>query len=298
MVIKETRIIKYELENPHFNGVEFGELSKSFLPMDYAVCFAANQGRILWSAREAGAFSIEQSIEQASCGFRYLGCPIYLTRTVDIGIKIDDKFYHAIDDTINPEQNLVIARAQEGDESHFLNGKYLLPITDPLVKGALLRAEKTGRIFEATKGVNRLKTKAVNGKSEFGQDDGNKAILLDVAEPYAQMLSHLRGYNYGYMWFLEPESLERMGVDGNFVEVRCVHLNPFAKTKIFPGGRCYDDNYYIYDNTVAANIQFNLYAWVRGVRGAREFSTEDKVVNLDEKVSALIREMCGVENIP
>ncbi|MCK4670268.1 MAG: hypothetical protein KAT43_03615 [Nanoarchaeota archaeon] len=289
MIIKETRIIKYELKNPSFKGVEFTGHSNEWLNWPKTVRFATEQGdgAILQSAREAGAFRIEANGEHDADVYQ-------ATRNVALYFKMGGKFYCAIDDIADPEQNIVIARAQEGYKSHSNERKYLLPVNDSLVKPALSRAEKTGRIVEATESPLKLKTKAVNGKSEFGQNDWNKAILLDVAEPYARMLSQ-RGdgiieyyrtlnqlsYEIGRVWSLTPERLKEIGVDGNFIEVRPVGL----------GGNYYSLNgVYAYDCFGASRSC--------AVYGAREFSTEDKVVNLDEKVSALIREMCGVENIP
>ena len=267
MVVKETRIIKYELENPSFRGVEFTEHSNEWLTWPKAVKFAAEQGdgAILQSAREAGAFRIEADGEH--------NIDLYqTTRAIALYFKVGDKFYCAIDDVVDPEQNIVLARAQEGFESHSSEGKYLLPVTDSLVKGSLLRAEKTGRIVRTTESPLELKTKEVDKKSEFGQNDWNKAILLDVAESYAQMLNK-RGYEIGRVWSLTPENLEKIGVDGNFVEVRPVGLG----VVIF----------------VNADYRFSYDGRSCGVRRAKNFSTGNKgrLVKLDRKLYAKIRKM-------
>lgn len=270
MAVKETRIIKYELKNLAFAGVEFTEHSKEWLDWPNAVRFAAEQGNgaILQSAREVAAFRIEAEGEHDADLYQ-------ATRNVALYFKVGDKFYCAIDDIADAEQNIVTARAQEGYKSHSNDGKYLLPFTDSLVKGSLLRAEKTGRIVEATESPLELKTKEVKKKSEFGQNDFNRAILLDMAEPYAKMLSK-RGYEIGRVWSLTPENLKEVGVDGNFVEVR-------------PLGLGYDCSI----SDVYAGNRFVSSGRSRGVRRAKNFSTGNKgrLVKLDKRLYAKIRKM-------
>ena len=277
MAVKETRIIKYELDrpafledHPDFVGVEFTEHSKEWLNWPDAVEFAFEQGNgaILQSAREAAAFRIEAEGKHDADLYQ-------ATRNVALYFKVGDKFYCAIDDVIDPEQNIVIASAEEGFKSHLNEDKYLLPVTDSLVKGVLSRAEKTGRIVEATESPLELKTKAVNGKSEFGQNDWNKAILLDMAEPYAGMLNK-RGYEIGCVWSLTPDSLEKKGVDGKFVEVRPVGLGV--------------SNYNNIDDVDAVN-QFDDDGRSGGVRRAKNFSTGNKgrLVKLDKRLYAKVR---------
>lgn len=272
MVVKETSIIKYELENPSFEGVEFTEHSNEWLTWPKAVEFAAEQGdgAILQSAREAGAFRIEAE-------GKYDADLYQATRNVALYFKMGDKFYCAIDDIADTEQNVVIARAQEGYKSHSNNDTYLLPVTDSLVKGVLSRAEKTGRIVEATESPLELKTQEVDGKSEFGQNDWNKAILLDVAEVYAKMLNK-RGYGIGRVWSLTPENLEEIGVDGNSVEVRPVGLG---------NDYCCDD----VDGVDADDRCGDGRSC--GVRGAKNFSTGNKgrLVKLDKIFYAKVRKM-------
>jgi len=268
MAVKETRNIKYELDHPAFAGVEFTEHSKEWLDWLEAVRFASAQGdgAILQSAREAAAFRIEAEGEHDADLYQ-------ATRTVVLGIKVGNDFYQAIDDIADPEQNIAIARAQEGYASHSNDGKYLLPVTDSLVKGVLSRAEKTGRIVRATESPLELKTKEVKKKSEFGQNDWNRAILLDMAEPYAGMLNK-RGYETGRVWSLTPKSLEEIGVDGNSVEVRLVGLGVDYVVVV-------DANSLFYDGRSC------------GVRRAKNFSTGNKgrLVKLDKRIYAKIRKM-------
>lgn len=274
MAVTETRIVKYEIENPSLKGVEFTEPSREYLVWPKAVEFAAGQGKdsILASVFERGAFRVEAEGKHDADLYQ-------ATRTVALYFKVGGKFYAAIDDTVDPEQNIVISRAQPGFKSHSQNGKYLLPISDALVKGALLRAEKSGRIVEANaESPLELKTKQVDGRSDFGQNDWNKAILLDVAEPYAQMLSQ-RGYDIGRVWSLTSGTLENIGVDGSFVEVR-------------PVGLGYNFNVIDY---VYANDLFDDNGRACGVRRAREFSigNKGKLVKLNKKVFAFVRKQCA-----
>jgi hypothetical protein len=260
IIMAVTERITHTIDNPAFNGVEFTEHSKEYLAWPKAVKFAAERGGILQSAREAGAFRVDANGEHNANDYQ-------ATRAVALGFKVGNKFYFAIDDTIDPAKNIVIARVQEGYDRHNAERKFLLPVTDALVKGALLRAEKTGRIVEAnTASPLELKTKAVSGKSEFGQNDWNKAILLDVAEPYAQMLSQ-SGYDIGHVWSLTPETLERIGVNGNFVEVRPVGFGCFSNF-----------------SSVVADDLFDYCGRSCGVRGVREFSICQKLPSKYKKV--------------
>ncbi|MCK4670267.1 MAG: hypothetical protein KAT43_03610 [Nanoarchaeota archaeon] len=355
-------IRKYTIENPAFKDVEFsdlfsGDLSFPSYPcskfsdfrfshfpatspniMDY---FITPSGGILQSAREHGAFEIEaqNSTHSDWKNWTYGASLLQSTRTVVLYFKVGDKFYAAIDDTINPDDNIVMACSRLGLKMYEQDGKFLLYISHSVVKNALLRAEKSGRIVEVddirndyervnkftrrlNKSISRvnefiqankliiksndyqdcyhyidthndirqtersspnfelmLRTKAVDGKSEFGQNDLIKAIFLDdVAESYAQTILQ-RGYGKCHVIQPQPATLEKIGVNGNFVEVRTVNLSDKPST---------------FDGSPVVGISINPLGrgYARAVYGAREFSTEDKVVKLDEKVSALIREMC------
>ncbi len=260
------------LENdPAFKGAEFSDHSSKEDWLD-AIDFAARWGGILQSAREAAAFYFYAKGEHDTNDNQ-------VTRTVALGFKAGNKFYIAIDDTVNPEQNIVIAKTKERYNSYnsLFNRNYLLSVTDPLVKSALSRAEKTGRIVEANSvSMLDLKTDAVNGKSEFGQHDLSKAILLDFAEHYAQMIRQAEQCDVGAIWSLTPEDLEKNGADSKHVDVQPVCLG------------------YITVNAVS-NSTFDLLDTVGracAVRGARDFSADKKIVNLRVKgLYARVRKM-------
>jgi hypothetical protein len=281
--------INYKLKNPAFKGVEFTEYSKRGLDWPEAVKFAANQGdgAILQSVREAGAFRIE-----ADGAYDAKVHPA--TRSAALYFKMGDKFYCAIDDIADSEQNIIIARAQKGfkSKSDSYNGTHLLPVNDSLVKGALSRAEKTGRIVEATENnILELRTKTFDGKSEFGQNDWNRAILLDFAEPYAEMIHKRYTESYGIwpsildigrVWSLTPKTLEKIGVDGNFVDV-----GPVSLVGVYNDIDGVTVGYY------SGNVCGSGVGRSCGVRHAKNFSTEngERVVTLDEKIYAEIRKM-------
>jgi len=250
MTIKEIEMGRYKLKNPAFAGAEFTNGSDDFLVGPEAVEFGARDGGILQSAREAIAFRREAN-------GKYAADRTQATRTGAIYFEKDGKFYAAFDDSTNPENNIVIARAAQGFEAHKANGRFLLPTTDPLVDRIIKRAQnETGRFAEVpTNYPSELSTERVDGKSQCGQDLRNKAILGDVAESNSNMLNQ-RGYRVGSIWCLNPEILVRIGVDGNFAEVRHVKLG--------------DGNCDCLGNIYAAS-QFNYRGRSRGVRHAPEF---------------------------
>jgi len=257
-----------------FDGMTFSRRSDNYLGWPEAVVFGSKNNGILQSAREAGAFRIEAEGKAAADFYQ-------ATRTGVVYFKAGDKFYAAIDDTVDPAQNIVIARAEDGYKSHRQTDKFILPVSNKLVKGVLSRAEKAGRIVEvASESPLELKTKSVRGKSEFGQNDWNKAILADVNEPYAQMLNK-RDYNTGLVWGLTQEGLESKGVDGNNVEVRPVGLG--------------DGYSYGISDVGAKDGSFEVGGRARGVRGAREVSTDGKrIVELpDKNLYEIIRKLCA-----
>ena len=254
-----------------FDGVTFSRSSDGYLVWPKAVVFGGKNNGILQSMREAGAFRIEAERKDDADLYQ-------ATRTGVVYFKAGDKFYAAIDDTVDPAQNIVVARAKDGYKSYSQNNKFVFPVSNKLVRGVLSRAEKAGRIVEVeTESPLELKTKSVSGKSEFGQNDWNKAILVDVSEPYAQMLNK-RGDNIGRVWSLTQEDLERKGVDGNNVEIRPLGL----------GGDGYGIDY------VDADNYFDYDGCARGVRGAREITTERRIVELpDKNLYEIIRKLCA-----
>lgn len=232
-------------------------------------------GFILESAYERGASSVI-----CSTVMQHIVDFCQATRSTAIYLRAGDKFYAAIDDTADPEKNIIIARAKEGYERCRAENRFLLPVSDALVKGALRRAEKSGRIVAVHNTICSLalKTKAIDGKSEFGQNDWNKAVLLDAAEPYAQMLNWF-GVDRGRVWSLTSEyDLKKMGVDGNVVAVSPVGLGYFFDS--------------IYHSVTSYRFDEPACRAV-GIQNTCDIAKDSKIVALDEVVSSEIRKQCA-----
>lgn len=251
MALKETRIVKYEIDTPGFESVEFTESSKDVLIWPKAVKFAAEQKAVLQSIREAGAFRIQA--EGKDDADRYQA-----TRTGAVYFKDGSKFYVAFDDTSDTKENIVLARAVEGYEANKEGRELLVSKKDKYLAQILKRAEKSDRIVEVVESPLELATKA-SGSSEFGSNKTVQALFGDIAEPYAGML-HKRGYGKGFVYVLTPEKLEKQ-VDAQNTLVRPVGLGVDS---------------YIDISSVDAIDRFSNDGRARGVRPAQKISTENK----------------------
>ena len=158
----------------------------------------------------------------------------------------------AIDDIADPEQNILLARADEGHKAHRAENKWLVPKSDAYVRGLLERAEKTGRIVPAQEASPlELATKAVSGSSPFGQDALMQAIFgKDIREAYAAFL-HRNRRNTGYGYSLTPKTLESMDIESDKAEIRLIGLGGGD------GGNLDD---------VGADVRCNYGGRARGVR--------------------------------
>jgi hypothetical protein len=213
--MKETRIVKYELETPGFENVEFTESSKEFLIWPKAVKFAADQNAVLQSLREAAAFRIEARGKDDADRYQ-------ATRTGAVYFKDGNKFYVAFDDIPDTKENVVLARAIDGYEANTEGRELLVSKKDKQIAQLLKRAEKSDRIVEVIESPLELATKATDGSSEFGSNKAVQALFGDVAEPYAAMLKS-RKYDKGFVYVLTPESLDKQ-VDAQNALVRPVGL--------------------------------------------------------------------------
>ncbi|MBS3125300.1 hypothetical protein J4211_03540 [Candidatus Woesearchaeota archaeon] len=210
------KIYSCGIERTGFENVTFTDSSPEFLTWNDAVKFADERNAILQSAREGLALRIEANGQDHASDYQ-------LTRTAVAYVKVDGKWYAAFDDSTNKEQNIILARSQEGYNAHKSNNKWLLPKTDAHVAGILDRAEKAGRIVEVKESPLELATKQTGEKSPFGQNEVMQAIAGDVAEPYAHFLNN-KGYKNGFVYTLTPESLEQLGVTNDNAEMRAVGL--------------------------------------------------------------------------
>ena len=187
--------------------------SQKYLSWPDAVRFAAQKKGVLQSASEALALRIESNAQGNSDKYQ-------VTRTAVAHFKEGNKWYIVFDDTADPAQNIILARAQEGYELYCTQGSWSLSKNDWHVRGLLRRAEKVGRIRELSKGSLEFALEQVNGISAFGTE--LNPVIQDIAEPYAVFL-RLRGYTNGFLYDLSPLALERLGI-GDKVEVRAVGL--------------------------------------------------------------------------
>jgi len=208
-----------------FEGTRFSQGS-DHLSWPEAVKFASEslERGVLQSAREAAGWRIAAQGKQHADKHQ-------LTRTTAVYVKMNGKWYIAIDDIADPEKNIILTRAQELYDAHDKEGKCVLPKDDPYVKGILERAEKADRIVEVheegsvryEEGSVKLSTAQKNGKSDFGQHATNQAIFQEVAEPHAQYLKR-NYYDPCHCWTLTTEGVERLHLKDNEVEVRGVSL--------------------------------------------------------------------------
>lgn len=229
-----------------FEGTEFSQGSDDYLIWPKAVAFARESldGAVLQSAREAAGWRIAAHDAESTDKYQ-------ATRTAAVYHKIDGQWYIVFDDIANPEQNIILARAQELYDAHSNKGKWILPKDDPHIKGILERAGTDRRALVHEKQLVRLSTAQDNGQSTFGQYAANKAVLQDVAEPFAQYLNN-RDYDAGKFRAWSAQDLERWGLKDDEVEVRGVSL----------GGDGYVNGVFAYD-------RFHIYGGcARGTRNA------------------------------
>ncbi len=235
---------QYKIDRPAFGDTVFTASSSDYLAWPAAVAFAREQNSVLQSAREVAAFRIEAKGHDSADEYQ-------TTRTVVAYFHDGNAWHAAVDDIADPEQNIVLARAQEGYDAHSKQNTWSLPKTDAHVRGLLERAGKTGRIYAVNDhSPLKLVTLQIDGKSAFGQDAGIQTILGDTSEDYAAFLTE-RKRNAGYLYHLTPKTLETLDPSKEKAEIRLVGL----------GG--VDD----YDlNDVNAYNRCDYYGRARGVR--------------------------------
>jgi frataxin-like iron-binding protein CyaY len=184
----------------------------------------------LESAREAVAFRLAAGGADSANDYQ-------TTRTVALYLEDHDGFYVAFDD--DPQENILLARAQDGYDAHRKNGKWLVKKSDPLISGALQRAAKADRLVPVPlENTLRFSTTGRNGTSDYGASKFVRATLGELAEPYATFLNK-KGYENAYEWLLTPGNLKQLGVDDDHVEVRRVGVGGFGNIyDLYANGRC------------------------------------------------------------
>jgi hypothetical protein len=206
---------EYVIDNlPGFEHLRVTDSSTGYLSLPASVAFAHEREAVLQSAREAWAFRV-------SSGGTLESNQHQSTRTAALGVKIDGRYYIAIDDSDDPAQNILLGRPQEGKDAHATQNKWLLPKNDPLIYGMLDRAEKAQRVFPALEQTVTLST-VHTPASAYGTHPITRALLgEDLTESVATYLRD-HGRANCYVWTLSPTQLNQLGVDNEHVEVRRV----------------------------------------------------------------------------
>jgi hypothetical protein len=221
----------------------FTPVSQNSLVLPESVKFASDLNTTLWSVREAAASGIETKL----AGSEYLA-----TRTAGIYLKdVGGKYFVALDDTPHPEQNIILARAQEGHFAHISSKNWLLPRKDYFVKQILNRADKQDRIVE----VNEKPYELVMGTPNFGDDRLARALFGNMTKRCENLLQ-ARGYSKLIVYLARPEVLEQRAIGHDNVEVRFTGINVDYKKQSY---------------NIVANYPFYFGGISCGIWGAREF---------------------------
>ncbi len=234
----------YSIENPGFRGLAFTKSSESNLNLPKMVEYCKNLGTVMQSLDEAAAFRIEADGEDHANAYQR-------GRTGAIHFLADGQKYAAFDDIWTPDKNLVVVHAQAMYDAHKAGRPFVLPTSDALVKAALRRAEKTGRVVEFTESPLELSTKSVDGVSAFGSNKTVRAMLPTTSEAYAGWLNKEKGYETGYVHDLKPGDVKHLGKDQAELRLACL------------GGDDYYGLYVLYAYERADN---DYVSRVRGVR--------------------------------
>ncbi|GEM_PF-3318932 len=136
-----------------FEDLLFGE-SSGILTWPEAVAYGAKNGGILQSA-------LESMVYRMWSGDDHKSGQIQAIRTAAIYYVHRGQWCVAFDDAPNPEENVLLARAEEGYRAHYDSydiyekknkdsdsSNWVLPKTDPIVSALLERARRDGRIIQ------------------------------------------------------------------------------------------------------------------------------------------------------
>ena len=103
----------YHITTPGFEDLLFTASSKEYLALPQAIAYAAQDGSVLQSAREAIGFRL--AAEGADDANLY-----QTTRTAALYFNDHGKAYVAFDD--HPSENILMTQAQEGYKAHASRG--------------------------------------------------------------------------------------------------------------------------------------------------------------------------------
>lgn len=242
-MVKQVNHPEYKIEHvPGFDGLVFTESSSQCLALPQSVAFAHERGGVLQSARQAWAFRIDSNGTLNSEDYQS-------TRTAALGFLRNGRYSIAMSDSPNPDENILLAQAQEGYCAHRTSGRWRVSRKDAVIARMLERSQDEHRVFPALDNTLELSTRQQGGASPYGSHPVTQAILGgDFTESVATYLRG-RGFVNGYVWTLSPKNLQKHGVTDDHVEVRRVGV----------GG--YYDLYGLY-----AYVRCNYGGRARGVR--------------------------------
>jgi len=230
---------EYRIEHlPGFEKVVFSQSSGSYFSLPQSVAFATERDSVLQSAREAWAFRIDSN--GALDSDRYQS-----TRTAALGVRVGNQYCIAFCDSNHPDENVLLARPQEGYDLHSTGKPWLVRNDDPVIKRMLERAREEHRVVPALETTLELCTNHTGGTSPYGMHSITQAILgKDLAAHVASYLRE-RGFCNGYVWTLSPGSLCDVGVTENHVDIRRVgvggNCNFNGSYDLVAGDRCGGD---------------------------------------------------------
>ena len=167
---------------PGLEGLTFTSSSKGHLTWPQAVEFCKARKSVLQSLREAVGFRCHaKGLDSADWH--------QTTRTTAVCFVDAGKRYVAIDDSPDPEENIILARAEEAYRACLSYDGWSLPLDDTHVKGILARAEKGGRIAPTPDRTYwRL-------RDEYVSQPLIRAMFGDMAQAFATRLSSM-GYDH------------------------------------------------------------------------------------------------------
>lgn len=204
----------YRINVPGFEHLEFSESSSDYLVTPAAVDFNKDFGGQLQSAREAWAVRLAANGANHANGYQ-------TTRTPVIHFVKDGKVYAAFDDSNDPTENIILARAQEGYNFHSEGEEWLVSRNDPVVYATLERAIAAGRIAP----VADVQERGLPLDGTYSKDATVNAILTDLAPQVEQFLS--ANYSVGRVWDLTAKEYVKSGVDSETVNIRRVGVGGY-----------------------------------------------------------------------
>ncbi len=226
MAVTLVTLSEYDIDLPGFTGLRFTASSDKNLALPDAVHYALERQSVLQSAREAWAFRIAADGALGSNQYQS-------TRTAALGFRRDGQYLIAICDSMIPDENILLSRAQEGYDAHRA-GRWLVSRDDPLVQGMLECATHEHRVFPA---LEKTLTLSTGTASPYATHPVTQALLgKDLNKQVATYLNQHSCGN-GYVWTLSPSELQKIGIDDKTVEVRRVGVGGVGS--LYASVQCY-----------------------------------------------------------